>query len=281
MSYSYDAGSTTPFLAGLVEFGGIRINDGTFKLTDLGGLLNSAPVRNAPSSLPNDHGGWQGPVYQDPLPFTLAGYIDVDLVDYIDPALDDLQAAFDVEQNPDAQLLVVNRTGWSARRQVTAIIAGALTVEEPVDLEKKVPQRNFTVPMIAVDPRKYNADTLQTVDIPVDGSSHAVTNGGNRPAPFIVQFFGPFTTSITLTSDSTGDVLEYDSSAVDGAYIEVQTNPVVGRTAVTNAGVDEYVHVGTFSLTGIPPGTSNFHCTVASGSGVDTKARLIFRDTWA
>ena len=56
MAYTYDAGTTSPTYAGLVEFGGIRVNDGCFKSEHLAGLQDGAPIRQSVALLPNDWG---------------------------------------------------------------------------------------------------------------------------------------------------------------------------------------------------------------------------------
>src|SRR5689334_12625591 len=94
MSYSYSAGTTTPSLGGLVEFGGIRINDGTFKTHHLGGLIDTPPVRSGVSEFPADHGGSASTPYYSPRDILLEGWIYVPVVDDLSAAMDQLRGAF-------------------------------------------------------------------------------------------------------------------------------------------------------------------------------------------
>lgn len=278
MAYTYSAGTTTPNLAGLAEFNGVRINDGTFEMHRLGGVIDSAPVRDTVAPMPSDDGGYVGAIFTDPLQISLEGKILVADYTQVGPALDQLRGAFTAKAG--LQTLKLNYPGWATARQVQAFVAGAIAVDEPPDLEKLVPDRNFVIPMIAPDPLLYDADNLRTIDVPMTGAATAVTNAGTAPTFMVARFTGPFSTSATLTRASDGASIVYSNSAGAGGYIDVQTNPVVGVSAVTNLGVNVYFSVTAWTLYTIPPGTTNFSATAASGTTGASKVTLTWRDAW-
>lgn len=277
MPYSYDAGTTTPYLAGLVEFNGIRLNDGTFKLTDLSGLLNSPSPRVPLQSLPADSGGFLGTQYYDPLQFTLGGYIDVDSVAYLDPALDQLKGAFNLSVG--AQTLVFNRTGWSQRRQVTAYVAGPITVAEPQDLQKAVPERDFQIPLVAPDPIQYDADNLQTVVLPMDNTNHTLTNSGTVPVGFTARFTGPWNTAASLIRNSDGAKITLTMTLAAGHYVDVVMMP--GSISATQDGTTNVYYTVTDQLaTQIAVGSNSWHAAGSSGTTGASQVSVSYRYGW-
>lgn len=268
MPYTYSAGTTTPNLAGLVEFNGVRINDGTFELHHLGGLLDSAPVRLPLSSLPSDNGGFLGTRFYDPLAISLEGKLLVADYTQIGPALDQLRGAFNIYAG--MQTLTVNYPGWASARQVTAGVSGQITVDEPAGLEKLVPERSFLIPMTAPDPLLYNVTSTTTTIT----TSTTVTNNGNTPTPFVVRFTGA-ATNPSLTTSAGTIAMTYTVASAHYAEINTNTAAAGGVSALTDAAVNVYGNITTFTVFAIPPGTSSWTYT---GGGTCT---MTFRDAWA
>lgn len=276
MAFSYDAGSSTPDLGGLVEIGGIRINNGTFKLTSLGGL-GSPPIRVPMTELASAQGSHLGTQFHSGYTAAIEGYIDVDQVAYLDPALDMLKAAISPLVNGPTQLLIFNRSGFATRRQVTASFGGQVTVEEPVERAKLVPQRNFVIPMAIPDPFAYNADSQHSVTVPYNGASVQLPNNGNAPTTFAVTFSGT-ATNPALFDDTTGQSIAL-TMAITTHPVTVQTNPVTGISAVDSVGTNDYANVSAFTLLTIPAGTSRmFHSTATGVSG--GTCTVVYRDAW-
>ena len=267
MPYSYSAGTTTPNLGGLAEFNGVRINDGTFEMHHLGGVLDSAPVRTASSSLPSDDGGFVGLRFYDPATIGLEGKLIVADYTQIGPALDQLRGAFNL--NAGLQTLTLNYPGWASARQMTAFVSGQVTVNEPPDLEKLVPEREFVIPLTAPDPRLYNVNSTTTTIT----TGTTVTNNGTYPTPFVVQFTGA-ATNPSLTTAAGAISMTY--SVASGHNVQVNTNPATttGISALDGT-TNVYGNVTTFTVYTIPPGTSTWSYT---GGGSCT---VTFRDAWA
>lgn len=278
MAYSYSAGTTTPNLAGLVEFNGVRINDGTFELHHLGGVIDSAPVRVPLTSLPSDDGGLVGSRFYDPLQINLEARLIVADYTQVGPALDQLRGAFNVAAGMGT--LRLNYPGWATARQVTAGVAGPITVDEPSELEKLVPERNFVIPMVAPDPLLYDGDNLRTIDVFINGANVAITNAGTAPTYFTAQFIGPWATSASLIRNTDSATITYVGGATGAQSVTVQTNPTVGISAHNGTGGNSYDAINVWSLYTIPPGTTNFHATAPSGTTAASKVTLTWRDAW-
>lgn len=283
MSYTYNAGGTTPTYAGLVEFNGLRINDGTFKSQSVPLIVSTAPVRDSVSASAGDTGGFASDPYYDPWPFEIEGWLWVPTgPDDVQAAIDNLKAAFNL--NAGLQQMTVNARGWSAKRYITCRVAGAVVITEPDLSSKKVPRRDFAIPMVAPDPRLYNADATFSVNISPGGTA-SVTNAGTAPAPFTARFVGPLTNPYI---DGPGRLLfnrirlnqpdGTDYVIGSGHYVDVTTNTAQGGvTAVTDTGVDVYAKVANFSARTIGPGTETWSATADAGTGHVT---ITLRDTY-
>lgn len=281
MVWSYNAGTTTPNLAGLVEFNGVRLNDGSYTLTSLGGLDSSPGVRGTAAPLPSDDGGTPLTPFYDPREFTLEGYLEVTTLSDIWAAKDYLRGAFNLN-NTGLQTLVFNTSGWTARRQVSARIAGPVQFDEPTMLEKLDLRRDFQIPMVAPDPRAYNADTLQSVT--VGTTATALTNNGNIPTFFTVAFAGGTGgwSNPSLIRDSDSAKIEFNTfSIAAGATWTVTTNPSAagGITVTDNTGGNHYGNLTAFTARTIAVGSGNWHVGGTPGAGAT--CTVTFRDAWA
>lgn len=282
MSFSYDAGTSTPTYAGLVEFDGVRINDGTFKSQRVPPIVDSPPLSDATSAYANDDGGVDGTTLIEPWTFDLELWLWVPTgAGDIPAAIDYLRGAFNIVTG--LSTLTVNAPGWSAARMLTARVAGQIVVAEPDITSKKVPTRDVTIPMIATDPVVYSLATrVVTINT---GSSGTVTNAGNKRTHFIARFNGPLTNPALVSPGGAKLALGPMPDATNvviasGHYIEVQSNPaaVGGVTAIDDLGVSVYDTIAAFNVSTIGTGTPSWSVTSDAGSG---NVRLTTQDAWA
>lgn len=276
MTFSYDAGSSSPTYAGLAEITNLRFNDGTFKSQHIPPITDSAPIRDVTGSLPQDHGGFVGTRFYDPWPFDLEGWL------YVTSSPNDVQAAIDYLRGKFSLkagllTLTLNSRGWAASRQMSVYLNGPIIVEEPEVLLKKVPTRNVTVPLVAPDPRLYSTGSANTATISTGGGT-AANNAGTADTPFSVTFNGPQTGPVVLTAPD-GTKISVDTIA-SGHSVTVNTrDPSTGTpTAVTDTGANALASVNELSALVIPPGSASW---VKSNGGGAGSTVMSWRDAWA
>ena len=276
MSFSYNAGSTTPNLAGLIEVGSIRINDGTFELHGAPGLLwGSAGLSNGISPLSNDHGGYAGTPFYTPREFSIVGEISVPALADLWGALDLLYATFNLSDTA-LKTLTLNTSGWAATRQIAARVAGDIQITSPADKNGHLAlRRQFTIPMEAPDPRIYST-TLHTVTVTSGGTS--LTNAGNMPTPFTAKFNSSQTQPLVLSDPNSKTITFVET--VSSGYVLVNTRDATSATATaaTGGGTNKFAKVTDWSAATIPPGTTTWTATKAGGAGA---TEVSFRDAWA
>lgn len=274
MSFSYAAGTSTPNLAGLVEVGSIRINDGTFQLLAAHGLLlGTASVRDGVTPSGSMDGGYPGVPRYNPRDILLEGQIRVPTVADLWGAFDLLNEAFNLEITAP-RTLTVDTSGWANPRQIDVVPTDSVQIVSPADFSAHtISIREFSVHLIAPDPRLYDT-TLQTVTV-TTGTS--LTNAGTASAPYIARFEGPQTGPITLT-DPDGTTIQVGTVA-SGHWIEVNTrDPETGTlTAVDDTGASVVEQVTASRSTVVKPGTSSWSRTNGGGAGA-TKVK--FRNAW-
>lgn len=294
MSFSYVEGTTTPNLAGLIDIGtldgtgatGIRISGestGTFELHAAPGLLDGpANVRDYMTDLPNDHGGTAGLALSGARLFAIEGMLTVPTLADVDGAVDLLEANLDIERG--LQTFKINRTGWSAARQVTAqVIGDGVRIIEPEGRAKLVPDRLFTVACAAPDPRIYSVtEHTQTIT-----TSTAVSNAGNKACPIKVRFNGDQTNpKIDLAGTSGSCRIRFAGTIPSGHYVEVAAFPAsstgvyaLDDTGVNAMGTDSSYGgpISAFTARTVPRGSSSWTATNDSGAGTTV---LYWRDAW-
>lgn len=280
----YAAGDSTPGLGGQVDLSLIRVNqNGSYELHALHGIFDGqAPTRDYMSDLPNDHGGVAGLALSSPRLILMEGMLSVPTLADVDGATDLLNLQFDLDKG--LQVMTVNRVGWSAARQVTVQTVGdGVRIEEPAGLAKNVPDRLFSVALVAPDPRIYSV----TEHSQVIGTNTSILNAGNRATPVRVRFAGPQTNpKIDLHGTSGSARIRFAGTVPSGHYVEVNSNAsgILGVYAVDDAGVSAMGTASTyggpisaFSLRSIPQGTSAYDASNDSGAGATT---LYWRDAW-
>lgn len=281
MSFTYDPGTSTPNLAGLVQTAltissnPFRINDGTFELHSCGRLVSSAPLRTGLTTLPADHGASTGtPLYTE-FPFDITGRLWV-------PTLSDIWAAYDLllqafNLNTGLQTLTLNASGWSATRQIDVLVDGQVQIVEPLEMEKLVPNRDFTVPVVAPDPRLYSTTQHSTTVT----SSTAVTNAGTASTPITVRFTAT-STLVNPQIDGPGTAgtnrIKYTGTIASGHWVEISANAAgTGVSAVDDTGANVYGNLSAFTARVLAPGASNWTATQTSGTSTTS---VKFRDAW-
>lgn len=277
MSFSYDAGSTTPNLAGLVEIGSIRINDGTFELLSAGGLLLGTPeFRSDAVPLAADHGAFPTTPFYGPLDIELTGQIRVPLVEDLWGAIDLLKQTFNLADK-SLKTLTVNTSGWSAARQI-GVSMRPVTITPPSSFDDHyAPKREFTVDLVAPDPRLYETTATATTVT----TSTTVPNAGTMPTPFVVRFNGPQNNPrIDGPGGGTTNRLAIGLNIASGHWVEVNTyDPETGTmTAVDDLGANMMAKVTSATAREVEPGGSAWTKTNDSGSGSTV---MTTRGAWA
>lgn len=278
MSFSYSAGSGTPGLAGMLTFNSVVIGDtaigASFKADDIPPISQTAPIRVPSSPLPNDPGGYVGTSLLDLWAFDVTGWL------YTGTSGFDAQAAYEyltAAFNPyvGLQQMVLNALGWSAKRFITCQVAGPVVMVDPGSQFRKGPSRDFTIPFVALDPRRYNNDLLRSTTCNGAGT---LTNAGNAPAPFTVVFNGPRTNPHLIAPDTTQ--IQYTGVIASGHSVTVTTNPaaVGGVSAVDDSGANVYGNVSIFTARTVPPGSASWTGGSDSGAG---NIVVTLRDTWS
>lgn len=280
MSFTYRAGSSTPNLAGLAETSTVRISggndgtyDGTYELHSCGRLIASPPLRTGLATLPGDHGASSGtPLYTE-FPFTIEGRLSVPVLADVWGAIDLLLQAFNLDAG--LQTLTLNTSGWSATRQISVLVDGPVTILEPLEMEKLVPDRDFIIPLVAPDPRMYaTSQTTTTVT-----TATAVTNAGTASTPITVRFTGPQTNPQIDGPGTAGtNRIKYTGTVASGHYVEVSANATgTGVTALDDLSANVYSGLTAFTARKLAPGASSWTATNTSGAGATT---VKFRSAW-
>lgn len=273
MTWSYSAGSSdaSTVLAGMCEFPSLRINDGSFRSLELPPIIESAPLNFSVTPLPGDGeyvnlprlAAWQ---------FALQGWFYASGPFDTQAAIDYLMSKINVGNG--WQTVYFHAPGWSDQRQMTLLVAGQVAVVEPEKQSKKVPQRTFAIPVIAMDPRRY-LKTATTTTITTGGVS--VGNAGNYKTPLTVVFTGPLTSNPSI-SDGT-NTLGLNTTLTTGQTVTVNTkDPTTGTlTAVDQTGANAMSLLASSTLRSVAPGGVTLTRT---GTGTGTIVTTT-RDAWA
>lgn len=275
MAYSYDAGTTTPTLTGLLEIPGVlRINDGTFKSSKLP-FEDSPPVRVTATPYPSIHGGTLGPAFFDIWSASIQGWLYVTSSPYDDAAAEDqLRQAFSASKG--VQTVQARMQGWATDRQYGIQTAGSIAFT-PRHTYRRVPTRDFVIPVDVPDPIGYDI-TQQTLDVPMTNVNTAVTSNGSEDVPFTAAFVGPFTDAV-LTRVADGAAIEILGSFTAGQVVTVSTfGPI---TATRDDGSNQFGQINNRTGDRIRPGTENWTASAASGTTAASKVTFTWRDGWA
>jgi hypothetical protein len=275
MPYTYSAGSATPVAAGMVEYGTIRINDGTFITNSILGLREPPTIRRALTALGAVHGEFaSGAQYGSRLVAVdlTAQQAEGDIGDCYQ-AIDALQEPF--MANPSAIVPVYfTDKGWTGRRFINALLEN-LSIENPEQGRTKTPWRSVLMQLRAADPRIYS-ETLRTLQA-APAASVALPNVGNLSAPPVMDFYGPFTTLRATRPD--GKFTEIASALPNGEYVRVD---VLARTVIRSGNGNSWLANMNGLFLEVNPSTAGQSWTVAATgtTGAATKVVFSYRDTW-
>lgn len=252
---------------GLVEYGGVRIHDGSFVLEAVGGLTDTPETRQTLTDRAQDHGGFISGSFYSPRIVTVEGYTQTEYLDQLWPAMDLLRQAFGL---PGAQILREAQflmPGWTTRRRLLVRPYGPLAVEQLGGSDARKPFRRWQAAIVA--PYPLIEGIAEKVVEGLLGGSMTPTNDGNYPAHLRWEVDGPATNPRLLQS---GREIHYTGSLIAGQTLVVDT---LNRTALINGG-NVYRNVTRFDDVTIRYGTTTYTTT-----GGTSPTRLKFRDTWA
>lgn len=280
MTWSYNAGTTTPTFAGLVEVNGIRFNNGTYRTQALPFLIDTPTLRTVASDLPSDHGGVLGPSFYGPREGPIDGWLSASSVEDVISAREYLKAAF-AQVSPTAMsTLVYDSLGFSPKRQCAVRVAGPIVFEEPEIILKKVARRDFSIPLIVPDPLLYDAVTVQSVTLPMDGTSHTLVGGGSMPAPFTARFTGPWTTAANLIDNASGIAITLTMSLTAGHYVDVDLTDISDPKATDDTGASQFGAITVRSLRRVQPGSNSWKATATAGTTGASQVTVTYRNAW-
>lgn len=269
MTFTYDAGSATPGYAGLISWPSLRVNDGTFRPLVIPPITESAPVRVGSTPSPEGGGVVSDPVL-DVWSFEVAAWIYTEDIADMQAAVDYLKSKVNAWNG--WQTVTFDAPDWAEPRRMTLQVNGQLQVTVPDKGTLIAPERVFSVPVIAADPRLYG-QTQQTVTVT---TSTAVTNDGNYGAPFTVRFNGPQTDPQINKDGTSGSAkVKYVGTITSGHWVEFNT--LTGE-AVDDTGATAYSGISASTARRLAPGSTAWTKSNASGAGT---TQIIFRNTWA
>lgn len=280
MTWTYNAGTTTPTYAGLLELNGIRFNDGSFKTQHLSGIIDTPPVRTVISDLPSDNGGYLGRSYYGPRDASIDGWILATTVEDVLEAREYLKKALAMVDGTALSVAVFNMPRWATRRQCNVRVAGPIVFEEPEITRKKLGRRDFTIPLIAPDPLLYDADNLRSTDLGMGAGNVTLTGAGSMPTPFKARFTGPWATSATLTRTTDGATVTLTMSLSAGQYVDVDFTDVTHPTAVQSTGANVFGNVSATGFRKLGVGSNVWNASAASGTSGASKVTVTWRDAW-
>lgn len=268
MTWSYNAGTSTPGFGGLAEFTSLRINDGTFVPLDIPPLRQTAPLRVPKAPVPRGGGATSDPLL-DVWEFEILARLDAVAGADVQAATDYLFSKVNVAKG--SMTLTLNAKGWSAAQTMTVRVNGQVSVDEMEIEQKKLEIRVVTIPLIAADPRRYGAAVTTAI---TTGTS--VTNAGTTPAPFDAIFVGPLT-SPEINGPGSGNKIKLTSVA-SGQTITVTTvDPETGTTTLSdNLGTDPQVLFAlmeTDTADYIQPGTESWSKTATGAGSVSIRVK--------
>lgn len=231
----YDEGLDTPSNAGLCEWddAAVRINmGGSFYSENLPPCFSTPPPRESVEPLVYDDGGFAGPVYYDAWEFDLEGWLVAATVADCDAAGEFLRDNFNIRRG--FRQLVFERLSWAQRRYLTARVNGVVSVIDPPEDAKQYPVRDFIIPLVATDPRLYNADEQHIITIV---TATPLPNIGRSSTPYVVRFNGPLTNPQIDGPGTAGtNRIRFQGVIPDGGWVEVDTYVDGVLTAVNDLG---------------------------------------------
>lgn len=263
MTWTYDPGTSTPGGLALVETSALRINDGSFVLSAIGGLSDTPDVRASLAESAEGHGGYLSSSFYRPRQITVEGYVLTDSLADLWVAIDYLKGAFNLANPRGSTRLFVKSLGWSERRFCDVRVAGPLVIAEPGrGSEQRQPYRDFQIPLVAPNPRLYGETVYDTVNHAFSNVQYQMVNEGSMPSPGQWIVDGP-ATNPSLIDDANARAIRYQGTVPSGSTLIVD---LLYRTATLNGG-NVYANLGQFDDVSVAAGGQTLRSTVTSGTG--------------
>lgn len=284
MPFVYDAGTSNPGGVGLIEYGGVRVNNGSYILTALGGLVDTPAIRTTSTPSGEGHGAYLSNPFYDAREITVEGFVLVERLDELWPACDKLKGAFNLATTA-LRTLWVNQIGWAERRFVSARPSGPLVFADPGVGAQRQPRREFQIPLVAPDPRIYGEtlwgagtypDPRQDDHTFTGLTTYAHPNVGTFPAPITWIVNGPVTDPALVNNDN-GRYIQYRGAVGSTQQLVVSS---LARTATLD-GANVYYNIERFDDMSLAPGANNLRRGSAA-TGFTSAARWVvqYRDAW-
>lgn len=254
-------------------------------------ISSEASVRRTVDSLPQADGGVVGD-----------GYSDVRVTTYTGHSLgaDDATAQTQAQQIRGYINRLLRADGvmkWTpsgyppvqmtVRRWERPVVEGGRGVKKDMQLS-----------FVSADPRVYEqeADTVDVGLTIVDGFTSpftspfvqsgagvesTATNTGDADTPIVACIYGPASNPVLLNA-TTGKLITFQGLTIDdGQYVEIDTAQKTVRLNGSEA-ADRYQFyvAASSSMWMLEPGDNQIRLVVSSGSGVNTRATIEWRNAW-
>lgn len=221
---------------GGLDFGVIEASGVAWVLNKLDGWGSPAPTLQV-TQKPRSSGGWAGPSYLPARNLALSGTLDAPSTLLLSDAADRLSDACSLT---DTTLTVIE---GGRTRYCTVRRAGEVLV---TPLEGSERAANWSIQVVALDPRKYGSVTSGSTTLPSSSGGRTwpvtwpevwsgvaasgtvtITNEGNTAAPVIIRIDGPVVAPSVTRLSETGDtkVLALSLTLAAGEYLLINTDP--------------------------------------------------------
>lgn len=266
---------------GLVEFGGIRVHDGTFVLTAAGGLTDTPDVRTDVTDRARAHGAFLSGSFYGPRVLTVEGYVMTDHLDQMWPAIDLLRKACSLPAGEALLRVEALMPGWSGRRFTLARPVSPVAIANQSGSDTRKPYRDWQVALLAPDPRLYGLVVLDPIGLDfgatltaAGSSTKRQENDGTYPAPGVWIVDGP-AEKPELIDDGRGLAIRYGGPVATGSTLRVDT---LERTATLD-GANAYRNLTRFDDLSVPPGGADYR-GVSQATNTGGTWRYEHRHTW-
>lgn len=230
---------------GALDFGVIEAGGVAWVLNKLDGWAGSPGPTLQVTQKPRSSGGWAGPSYSTARNLALSGTVDAPSTLLLSDAADRLSDACSLT---DTTLTVIEagRTRYCTVRRAGEVLVTPL---EGSDLAA-----NWSIQLVALDPRKYGPMTSGSTNLPSSSGGRTwpvtwpevwsgvatsgtvtIPNIGKIAAPVVIRIDGPVVAPSVTRVSGTGDtkVLAFSLTLAAGEYLLINTDPSV-RSVLAN-----------------------------------------------
>lgn len=233
---------------GSLDFGAIEASGVAWVLNDIQGWGSPGSTLQA-NQKPRSNGAWAGPSYLPARTLSLSGTVDAPSTLLLSDAIDRLIAACSLT---DTTLTVIEggrARSCAVRRQGEVLYA---------PLQGSDRAANWSIQVVALDPRKYGAMVSQTVALPsvsggltfpasfptafsgvTNSGVASIVNQGNTAAPVIIRIDGPVVApTVTHTANGVSQVWASSLTLAAGEFllIDMDKRSVLANGQSSRAG---------------------------------------------